>query len=104
MENSLKEVITQIFGIAENVPELNMNNYNEDEVRRLNDAMIEIYLICEKVCVGKDDEQSTEQQCNIADVSGRSELLFAFLKYLDEHDKAAWITHAGVIKEFLNKQ
>lgn len=37
-----------IKGISENVPELNMANYSLEQVRQLNDAMIDIYLITHK--------------------------------------------------------
>jgi hypothetical protein len=31
----------------------------------------------------------------------QKKLLNKFLKYLDEHDKAIWITHDGIIQQFL---
>ncbi len=43
----LKEVIQKIFETATNAPELNMVNYDENQVRDLNNAMIEIYYLAE---------------------------------------------------------
>jgi len=41
----LLEALEIIGGITENAPELNMVNYNEEQVRELNNAMIEICQI-----------------------------------------------------------
>ena len=42
---NLLEELSKVFEILDNVQELNMNNYNEDQVRELNDALIEAYLV-----------------------------------------------------------
>jgi hypothetical protein len=39
------EAILKILDIAMNAPELNMGNYDIDQVKELNNAMIEIYQI-----------------------------------------------------------
>lgn len=38
-------ILTELFAIAERAPELNMSNYDENEVSELNAAMVEIYLL-----------------------------------------------------------
>lgn len=50
----LKETIQKIFEIAINAPELNMANYDENQVIDLNNAMIEIYNLAEGVLTSKD--------------------------------------------------
>ena len=39
----LKELLVGVYKIAEEAPELNMGNYNEDEVFKLNNFMIDIF-------------------------------------------------------------
>lgn len=48
MEKS-KEALEKIFKLAIDAPELNMANYDENQVRDLNNAMIEIYHVAEQV-------------------------------------------------------
>jgi hypothetical protein len=42
---ALKERLAAVEQIARLAPELNLNNYDHDEVRELNDAMIQLYDI-----------------------------------------------------------
>lgn len=46
--DDLHELLNTIADIAYNAPELNISNYNHDEVRALNEAMIEIYNLVKK--------------------------------------------------------
>lgn len=39
-----------------------------------------------------------------SDISGPGEQLLAFLKYLDKDYKPAWITHEGIVKDYLSEQ
>jgi hypothetical protein len=39
-------LINKIIDISQNAPEINMNNFTNDQVEQLNNAMIEIYGIC----------------------------------------------------------
>jgi hypothetical protein len=47
-EKRMPTVIDNLWGVLENIRELNMNNYNHEEVRALNDSMIEIYQIVDE--------------------------------------------------------
>lgn len=41
----LKELLRQVYDILTEAPELNMNNYDEEQVKKLNDKMIEAYYL-----------------------------------------------------------
>lgn len=41
----MKNIIEKVFNIAVETPELNINNYDEDQVNELNEALIEIVKI-----------------------------------------------------------
>ena len=44
----IEQILSGIFQITGDAPELNMSNYSEDEVERLNDAMIEIHNLAKQ--------------------------------------------------------
>jgi len=44
----IEQILSGIFQIAGDAPELNMSNYDEDEADKLNDAMIEIYNLAKQ--------------------------------------------------------
>lgn len=46
-----KNELEQVMAILNNANELNMSNYNHDDVRRLNDTFIEVYLFVESALV-----------------------------------------------------
>lgn len=48
------EVLTRLHELADQAPELNMSNYDDQQVSELNAAMIEIYLIL-KAATKKED-------------------------------------------------
>lgn len=43
------EALKEIREIVEQSPELNMNNYDHDQVAQINQALIEIYRILDKI-------------------------------------------------------
>jgi len=53
-----KKTLQQILEISEYAPELNMDNYDEDQVRELNNAMIEIYQIAKGALAETSDESA----------------------------------------------
>jgi len=45
LTEKLKELLRQVYDILTEAPELNMNNYDEEQVKKLNDKMIEAYCL-----------------------------------------------------------
>lgn len=55
----IEELITEAFDLASDAPELNMSNYTEFDVRRLNYSMIDIYQkLSEVMNILKDNEKT----------------------------------------------
>ena len=50
----LKDEIRGAFECVEDCPELDMSNYNHNQVDELNKAMIEVYQMLQKALEGKD--------------------------------------------------
>jgi len=77
-----RKTLEQVMELLNNAEELNMNNYNEEQVRLLNDTFIEAYLFIERALAEPSDENAV---LPIHGVVGRSEQLLAFAQYLHNH-------------------
>ena len=51
----LRALLRWLFCIADQAPELNLSNYNIDQIRCLNDKMVELYLILKDALKGAAD-------------------------------------------------
>ena len=106
MEN-LKEVVQKIFETATNAPELNMANYDENQVVDLNNAMIEIYYLAEGALANESAELSNCNKPQVSKWEGieRKALLFAFIKeWKEEFKDENWDYLDFMAERFLSKQ
>jgi len=106
MEN-LKEVVQKIFETATNAPELNMANYDENQVVDLNNAMIEIYYLAEGALANESTELSNCNKPQVSKCEGieREALLLAFAEFLDYETFADLLAQPEYyVKRFLSQQ
>jgi ribosomal protein S13 len=68
MEN-YKETVDKIWAIAEFAPELNMGNYTEEQVEKLNDAMLQIHDLCYYLKKREQNSIETAKNAPLVDVS-----------------------------------
>ena len=53
-----KKTLEQVMDLLNNAEELNMSNYDHDQVRLLNDTFIEVYLFIERALAETSDESA----------------------------------------------